>query len=463
MKRNIKLLGFLFLSLTLFNACKEEDPEEPCKTPETPVASNSGSAGVGSVVTLTASEVSGATYLWKGPNNFTSTERIASVTVQDKAVGEYSVIAVVGECEGPASYTYVEKCASATPSSNSPVAELTTLSLSASFVEGATYSWTGPVSLTYPDGFTSNLQNPTIPNASKSAEGAYTVTVTKGSCVGEPKTTNVIIKPAKVTITSSPASTVVAGVQTVNITVGNNLTLTANSPSADVSYIWYVPQLVDAVGDTIQNKVVSFTGITRKHIGTYRVVAVLNGVVSDTTKINVNVNFQTVGCQGVTTVTHDVKTYTAVQIGNQCWLTENIKETGSLTVDLLVGNWEDASAGFGTAPLQGACPTGWHLGTDAEWTTLSQSATVVNNSNNLKGIGQGNGAGAGTNASGFNAKVIGTGVNFWTSTTSALDASMAYYRRIEPSNTIILRDVTPKVAPDPTNPTFKGYVRCIKD
>jgi gliding motility-associated-like protein len=51
---------------------------------------------------------------------------------------------------------------------------------------GTAYSWTGP------NGFTSNLQNPTIPNATTAMSGTYTVTATINGCdhVG---TTNVVV------------------------------------------------------------------------------------------------------------------------------------------------------------------------------------------------------------------------------------------------------------------------------
>ncbi|MBI4445705.1 MAG: HYR domain-containing protein, partial [Acidobacteria bacterium] len=59
-------------------------------------------------------------------------------------------------------------------SSNSPIYVGDTLQLTASSIPGATYSWTGP------NGFTSNLQNPTIPNATGAASGIYTVTASVG-------------------------------------------------------------------------------------------------------------------------------------------------------------------------------------------------------------------------------------------------------------------------------------------
>ncbi|HEX4824763.1 MAG TPA: hypothetical protein VFV19_10635 [Candidatus Polarisedimenticolaceae bacterium] len=56
------------------------------------------------------------------------------------------------------------------------VCEGGTVNLSATFLPGASYSWTGP------NGFTSSQQNPQITNAPASATGTYTVTVTVNGC-----------------------------------------------------------------------------------------------------------------------------------------------------------------------------------------------------------------------------------------------------------------------------------------
>ena len=75
-------------------------------------------------------------------------------------------------------------------SNNSPICAFQTLSLTASTVAGATYNWTGP------NTFTSNVQNPTIPSASMTAAGIYTVTVTVLGCTSPVGTTSVTINPA---------------------------------------------------------------------------------------------------------------------------------------------------------------------------------------------------------------------------------------------------------------------------
>ncbi len=72
-------------------------------------------------------------------------------------------------------------------SNNGPVCAGATLALSAATVADATYSWTGP------NGFTSALQNPTIPNVTGTASGTYSVTVLVSGCTSQPSTTTVVV------------------------------------------------------------------------------------------------------------------------------------------------------------------------------------------------------------------------------------------------------------------------------
>jgi gliding motility-associated-like protein len=81
-------------------------------------------------------------------------------------------------------YKYSTTNSSNTLSSNSPVCINSTLQLNAS--GGTSYSWTGP------NGFTSNQQNPTIPNAATNNAGTYTCQVSGGACSGT-YTINVIV------------------------------------------------------------------------------------------------------------------------------------------------------------------------------------------------------------------------------------------------------------------------------
>jgi hypothetical protein len=99
-------------------------------------------------------------------------------------------------------------CASGgvTASNNGPVCTGSTVQLSATTVSGATYSWTGP------NGFTSNVQNPSISSVTTAAAGVYTVTTHVGSCSLPSATTTVSIAaltaPAGLVATASSTSSV---------------------------------------------------------------------------------------------------------------------------------------------------------------------------------------------------------------------------------------------------------------
>jgi hypothetical protein len=143
----------------------------------------------------------GYTYSWSGPNSFSATG--SSITVnnlQPASAGTYTVtVTDANGCgtAGAATLAINPAPASPTAANNGPVLAGMTLDLTASTVDGTTYSWTGP------NGFTSTNQNLSILNAPAAASGTYVVTVTDSNgCTAAGSTTAVVMAMRITSITT---------------------------------------------------------------------------------------------------------------------------------------------------------------------------------------------------------------------------------------------------------------------
>ncbi len=113
-----------------------------------------------------------------------------------------------------------------TAGNNGPICAGETLSLTASTISGATYSWTGP------NGFTSNVQNPTIANTTTAASGTYSVTATVNGNTSPAGNTDVIVNPRATTSAISGSG---------SVAIGQAGRVYAVSPTGGSSYAWTVP------------------------------------------------------------------------------------------------------------------------------------------------------------------------------------------------------------------------------
>jgi len=194
-------------------------------------------------------------------------------------------------------------------------------------------------------------------------------------------------------------------------------------------------------------------------------------------------------CSGVPTVT-DISgnVYTTVQIGNQCWMAENLKTQHQTGNSWCYGNnpsncnlygrmydWAavmNGSSSSNTVPsgVQGICPSGWHVPSDAEWNILvSYLGGEQIAGGKMKSTGTSlwfaPNAGA-TNESGYTAlpggfrhsmsnMYFGLGeYAFWWSSTEQ-NATTAWNRNLDYSDTKVYKFNYLK--------TDGFYVRCIKD
>ncbi|RRB02104.1 glycoside hydrolase family 9 protein [Larkinella rosea] len=167
-------------------------------TPPTVAASSNSPVCAGQTLNLLASNIgTGATYSWRGPNGFTSTQQNPTIpNANTTATGSYTLTATPsgGTSQTATTSVTVNAIPTAVAASNSPVAAGQTLNLSATNAgTGATYNWRGP------NNFTANTQNPSIVNVTTAATGSYSLTVGLNSCTKTATTS--------VTVTGSSAIT----------------------------------------------------------------------------------------------------------------------------------------------------------------------------------------------------------------------------------------------------------------
>jgi|FLOH01.1.fsa_nt_gi uncharacterized protein (TIGR02145 family) len=316
------------------------------------------------------------------------------------------------------------------------------------------------------DGNTSTIQNPlhTYNNT-----GTYTVSLTVSNEGG----TDIETKADYISVSES-GTTVVANFS-ADITQGNaplsvNFTdLSLNNPT---SWQW---DFGDGGTSTVTNPTHTYNTD-----GSYTVtLAVTNSSGSDTeSKIDyIVVSGGGNGCGGQTSLTYGGQTYPIVEIGNQCWMAENLNyETeNSWWYENSEENGDDYGRLYTWEAALTACPNDWHLPTDDEWCTLTTyiDPTVDCNTTGFSGTDVGykmkntsgwSNNGNGDNSSGFAGLPGGsrggnglyqyiTEGGYWWSSSDV--SSSAYYRYLYYGNSGINRHTTYK-------PTGLS-VRCVKD
>jgi hypothetical protein len=218
--------------------------------PTAPSAGNNSPVCVGSSLSLTASSIVGATYLWTGPNGFSSTAQnpTVSTSVASIMAGTYSVTVTSNGCMsttvGTTNVTINSVPSAPTVIPTISVCEGNTLTLGMSSVVNASYSWTGPNS------FINATQNPVVSaNATNVLSGNYLATVTVGGCTSPSSTVVVTVNPNPIANVGTSGT----------ITLGQNKTLGASSVSGN-TYSW----VSSPVGFTsiLSNPVVSPTYTT---------------------------------------------------------------------------------------------------------------------------------------------------------------------------------------------------------
>lgn len=145
---------------------------------------------LGDSIKLTANVAEGYTYLWSGPNNFSSSlYNPVILDASDSLNGVYKLL--ISNSNGCKDSSEVSVIIGKKPSfqliSNSPVCEGSSLNLLA--IGEFDYSWKGP------QGFISNEQNPKIKNSTINHSGSYFVTAIDDSGCSSTDSLSVVINP----------------------------------------------------------------------------------------------------------------------------------------------------------------------------------------------------------------------------------------------------------------------------
>ena len=216
--------------------------------------------------------------LWYGPDGFAAVSDSNAVVFDatTHSSGTYTVIAYGNGCVSVPATVNVNVGQNVSVSVNgtavsSQVCEGGTISLNATGTPGAVFSWSGP------NGFTSPIAGPTLPNATPAQSGNYVVAARPANGCGAFAYDTVTI-----TITPRPSSPVPQNAQ-ITLSGGETLTLSADGP-AGATLIWSGPAGFSAEGPSVTR-----LNVTGAHAGTYSVVAVVQGCSSVVATVEVEV------------------------------------------------------------------------------------------------------------------------------------------------------------------------------
>lgn len=234
---------------------------------------STGPVCVSEELRLIAQELPAASYTWTGPNGFSSTSRIVTLpNMSNTIAGAYQVIASVGGCVSVANSIDASlKPTPAAPTINpiAAVCENGTIQLNASFVNNATYNWSGPL------GYSNNTQNPTILSASTTMAGNYSVRIVVDGCPSATSSIDVVVNPlpaAPVLSTGGP------------VCAGSTLQLNAVTVSG-ASYNWSGP-----LGFASSNQNPLLSNVSLANAGAYTASISVNGCAGPTSTVNAIIN-----------------------------------------------------------------------------------------------------------------------------------------------------------------------------
>ncbi len=264
--------GVYTCTITASNGCTASATQSVLIRPAPVISALGSTVCITQTVSLSGtSNTGGCTFLWSGPNSFTSNLQNPVITnPQVSNSGTYQL--TVTDQYTCSSVAVANVTVTAMPvasfTSNSPQCYGETLSFNASTSTGGIlYNWSGP------NNFTSNLQNPSINNVTLPATGIYTLNVIAGPCQSSISHSVLVNSLPGLTVVGSPA---ICETRTLNLS-------TFSSGNIN-SYQWHGPGSYTASSQNI-----SIGPALLGHSGTYTITVIDNNLCLNSETVAVNI------------------------------------------------------------------------------------------------------------------------------------------------------------------------------
>lgn len=198
-----------------------------------PTITNSNCGGSnGSITGVNITGTGTLIYSW---TNSTNSVVGTSANLSGQPAGTYNLLVTNGNgCTksfGPYSITNPGAPTAPTASASANViCEGNSINLFASAPSGVTYNWSGP------NGFSSSIANPTIPNATPVMSGIYSVYTSSAGCSGPASNVSVTVNPLPIASASSAKPTYCPG-ETVSLFAGSATSYTWTGPGGYTSNV----------------------------------------------------------------------------------------------------------------------------------------------------------------------------------------------------------------------------------
>lgn len=241
-------------------------PDVPSFVTNAPICS-------GDTLTFSAPTIPGATYHWSGPNGW-DPGNVDSATVFNANAamsGNYSLYLVSNGCtsETVTSPVFITPLVAPGFTTNSPICAGQTIDFNGPVDTTSQYIWMGPL------GWLSTVMDPSIPSATPSMSGNYSLTMVTLGCTTATSTQVVTVNPIPAAPNITSNSPVCEG-QTINL----------NGPTlAGATYTWSGPNGFNS--NTADN---ALSPSTLAMAGTYQLYVTVAGCSSATSSLNVVVN-----------------------------------------------------------------------------------------------------------------------------------------------------------------------------